>query len=27
MEAGLAGHVWTLEEFLGVLEAREAKAA
>ena len=27
MEAGLADHVWTLEELVGVLETREAKAA
>ncbi|MFZ0801316.1 MAG: IS1 family transposase [Terriglobales bacterium] len=27
MEAGLADHVWTLEELVGVLEAREDKAA
>lgn len=27
MEAGLADHVWTAEELVGVLEAREAKAA
>jgi hypothetical protein len=27
MEAGLADHVWTLEELAGVLEAHEAKAA
>jgi IS1 family transposase len=27
MEAGLVDHVWTVEELVGVLEAREAKAA
>jgi hypothetical protein len=27
MEAGLADHVWTLEELVGVLETLEVKAA
>jgi hypothetical protein len=27
MEARLADHIWTLEELVSVLEAREAKAA
>ncbi len=27
MEVGLTDHIWTLEELVGVLEAREAKAA
>jgi IS1 family transposase len=27
MEAGLADHIWTVEELVGILEARETKAA
>jgi len=27
MEAGLADHVWTMEELVGLLETKEAKAA
>jgi hypothetical protein len=27
MEAGIANHVWTLDELIGLLEARERKSA
>jgi len=27
MEAGLADHIWTIEELVGVLESQEGKAA
>ena len=27
MEAGLADHVWTLEELIGLLEAKESRVA